>query len=69
MPGEHSPLRDAILKWIVSSLGSLGWPPLDQLSVEQRAMVESMADGWERIARACGMPPESFTAAERRIAW
>jgi len=69
MADEPSPLRDAITEWIIDGMGLMGWPPFDQLSEEQRAMAESMVDAWERIAIALGWPPESFTNAERRIAY
>jgi hypothetical protein len=72
MADEHSPYRETIIKWIADSIAGVipGWPPLDQLSEEQRVMVESMADTWEQIAKAYGLPLECFTwDVERRVAW
>jgi hypothetical protein len=69
MPDEPSSLRAAITKSAIDGMVFMGWPPFDQLSEEQKTMIESMVDLLERIAIALNLSPESFTNAERRIAY
>jgi hypothetical protein len=67
MPDETSPYREQIIKWC---LRSRGWPPLDQLSAEQKRLVEIFADSYEQIAKEQGVPLELFTwDLENREAW
>ncbi len=68
MADEPSPYREKIIRWFLRSFP--GWPPLDQLSAEQRAIVEIFADRYEQIAKEQGVPLEYFTwDLEKREAW
>ncbi len=55
MPDEHSPYRENIIRWF---LRSRGWPPLDQLSVQQRTIVRIFANQYEQVAKEQGVPLE-----------
>ncbi len=67
MPDEHSPYRENIIRWF---LRSRGWPPLDQLSVQQRTIVRIFANQYEQVAKEQGVPLEYFTwDLENREAW
>ena len=67
MPEEPSPYREQIIRW---RLRNVGWPPFNQLSAEQKHLVEIYAYQYEQIAKERGVPLEYFTwDLENREAW
>lgn len=58
MADEPSPYREKIVQWFIARYQ---WPPLDQLSEEQKAAVKIFADRYEQIAKEQGVPLEYFT--------